>query len=275
MPICKHDEGILPEMLAKLRSEDLDIVVATRNTAGGSMGEFAKSRVRLSNFGRRLSELISHTPLSDPMSGFFVLDRRYLLEVVGELSGIGFKILLDLVASARRPVRVGEVPYRFRQRMHGQSKLDILVGFEYLQLLLDKVLGGWIPTRYVIFAIVGTTGAFVHMILLALLIKFGGVKIIQAQIAATAVVMALNFFGNNALTYRDRRRRGWGLLTGLLSFYIACSIGAFINLRIVYYVIGHGGTWYLAGFAGVIISSVWNFGVTNISTWRGSHGRRR
>jgi len=126
-------------MLEKPKAERLDIVVATRNAQGGSMGDFSAPRVCVSQLGRKLSGSISQCELSDPMSGFFVLDRRFLEEVVHSVSGIGFKILLDLVASASRPVRAGEVPYRFGQRVHGESKLDILVGIEYLQLLLDKV----------------------------------------------------------------------------------------------------------------------------------------
>ncbi len=135
----QHDEGILPAMLEKIRNEKLDLVVATRNAEGGGMGEFSKHRVWLSNLGRRLSQSVSHTNLSDPMSGFIMLDRGFLEEVVPSASGVGFKILLDLVASSRRPVRFGEVPYTFRKRIHGTSTLDIRVGLEYLQLLLDKV----------------------------------------------------------------------------------------------------------------------------------------
>src|SRR5579883_2692252 len=138
----QHDERILPRMLAKLKEERLDLVVATRNAAGGSKGSFARHRVLLSDLGHRLSLWISHTEISDPMSGFFVLTREYLEEVVRSASGVGFKILLDLVASARRPVRVGEVAYTFRNRLHGDSKLDVVVSLEYLELLLDKILGG-------------------------------------------------------------------------------------------------------------------------------------
>src|ERR1700736_4505603 len=114
----QHDEGILPAMLDKIRNEKLDLVVAPRNAEGGGMGEFSKRRVWLRNMGGRLRQSVSHTNLSDPMSGFFMLDRRFLEEIVHSASGIGFKILLDLVASSRRPVRFGEVSYTFRKRIH-------------------------------------------------------------------------------------------------------------------------------------------------------------
>ena len=159
----QHDEGILPAMLDKIRNDKLDLVVATRNAEGGGMGEFSAGRVRLSNLGRRLSQWVSHTALSDPMSGFFMLDRRFLDEVVHSASGVGFKILLDVVASASRPVRFGEVPYTFRKRIHGTSKLDILVGIEYLQLLLDKAVGNLIPPRFIIFSMVGAGGLLLSL----------------------------------------------------------------------------------------------------------------
>jgi dolichol-phosphate mannosyltransferase len=264
----QHDERILPQMLAKLKSERLDLVVASRNVAGGSMGEFAPSRIKLSQFGRRLSQLISRCNLSDPMSGFFLLDRRFLEEVVHGASGIGFKILLDLVASARRPVRFGEVPYTFRNRLRGESKLDILVGLEYLQLLLDKLIGDFIPPRFVIFTMVGAVGAVQHLGVMLLMQRLAGWDFLEAQTAGSLVAMTSNFLLNNSTTYRDRRLRGWRILTGLITFYVACWIGVLINLRVADFLKTAGIPWYVAGMCGLGIGSVWNYGVTAILTWR-------
>jgi dolichol-phosphate mannosyltransferase len=264
----QHDERILPQMLTKLKSERLDLVVASRNVAGGSMGEFAPSRIKLSQFGRRLSQLISRCNLSDPMSGFFLLDRRFLEEVVHGASGIGFKILLDLVASARRPVRFGEVPYTFRNRLRGESKLDILVGLEYLQLLLDKLIGDFIPPRFVIFTMVGAVGAVQHLGVMLLMQRLAGWDFLEAQTAGSLVAMTSNFLLNNSTTYRDRRLRGWRILTGLITFYVACWIGVLINLRVADFLKTAGIPWYVAGMCGLGIGSVWNYGVTAILTWR-------
>ena len=263
----QHDETILPRMLSKLKQGNLDIVVATRNAEGGSMGSFPTSRVWLSAFGRRLSKTVSHCDLSDPMSGFFLVDRRFLEEVIHSVSGVGFKILLDLVASSKRPVRLGEIPYQFAARIHGESKLDILVGVEYLQLLLDKAFGDLIPARFVLFGMVGAVGVLTHLLVLYALLK-SGQSFAPAQVSATFVVMTLNFFLNNAITYRDRRLRGVALIGGLISFYIACSIGAFINYRVATFGVQNGARWYVAGLVGVAIGSLWNYGVTAVFTWR-------
>src|SRR5258706_4584179 len=105
----QHDERVLPEMFDRIRGGEIDLVVASRNLTGGSMGAFAQERVRLSSLGARLAHIVCPAALTDPMSGFFILDRRFFEEVMHRLSGIGFKILVDLVASAKRPVRVEEV----------------------------------------------------------------------------------------------------------------------------------------------------------------------
>jgi dolichol-phosphate mannosyltransferase len=264
----QHDETILPEMLSRIRSDHVDIVVGTRNAQGGSMGEFSALRVRLSHLGRYLSNSIARSGVSDPMSGFFMVTRPFLNEVVHSISGIGFKILLDILASADRPVRVSEVPYRFRERIHGESKLDLLVGLEYLQLLLDKSVGHYLPVRFLIFGMVGAVGVVVHLSLLFLLLNVAHTSFITAQVIGTVLVMTLNFLLNNAITYRDRRLKGSHLLFGLATFYIACSIGAFMNVRIASFLLEAGWTWWTAGLAGLMLGSVWNYAVTALFTWR-------
>jgi len=264
----QHDETILPRMLARMKSDRAEVVIGTRNASGGSMGEFSASRVRLSNLGRHLSNLITSNQVSDPMSGFFMVTRPFLDEVVPAVSGIGFKILLDILASADRRVRVSEVPYRFGERLHGESKLDILVGLEYLQLLLDKSAGQYVPVRFILFGMVGAIGVLVHLLILFVLLNIAHTTFVTAQVIGTVLVMTLNFLLNNAVTYRDRRVRGKHLLLGLATFYTACSIGAFINIRSASFLLASGWTWYEAGFVGVSIGSVWNYAATAVFTWR-------
>jgi dolichol-phosphate mannosyltransferase len=131
----QHDESVLPQMLHLLRSRGLDLVVASRNIDGGSMGDFAKKRVRLSNLGSRISKLVCRCDLSDPMSGFFVADTAFFRASVPHLTGTGFKILVDILASSPVRPRVAEVPYQFRNRLVGESKLDVNVELEYLFLI--------------------------------------------------------------------------------------------------------------------------------------------
>ena len=263
----QHDEAILRKMLDLLGSGGYEVVVGTRNAGGGSMGEFAAWRVKLSHWGLRVSRLVTRSELSDPMSGFFMLDRRFLDEVVYRTSGVGFKILVDMLASAQRPVRVGEVPYSFRQREQGDSKLDVNVGLDYLYLLADKLAGERIPVRFVLYGAVGAVGVLLHLGVLRGALN-AGMPFAQAQTLATGLAMTGNFLLNNLVTYRDLQLRGWRLLPGLATFYVACSIGFFTNLAVSETLVEKGLPWIWAGLGGLGISSMWNYGVTNVITWR-------
>jgi len=264
----QHDESVLPKMLERIKSEHLEVVVASRNALGGSMGEFSDRRVWLSALGARISRWVCHCDVSDPMSGFFMVQRSFFESVASRLTGTGFKLLVDLLASSPVPVHIGEVSYRFRMRQRGESKLDINVELEYLYLVVDKTIGGLLPTRFALFISVGSLGLLVHLGILGLLYTRLGVDFAVSQVAATGVAMTFNFILNNIVTFRDRRLRGWRIATGLLTFYAACSLGAFINVAFARNLLRMGVPWYLAGIAGIAISSVWNYGVNTILTWR-------
>jgi dolichol-phosphate mannosyltransferase len=266
----QHDESILPKMLECIKSNQLDVVVGSRKITGGSMGEFSQRRVQLSNLGSRISRLVCHCETSDAMSGFFIVDRKYFQEVVRRLTGRGFKILVDLLASSRRPVRIADVPYHFRNRQRGESKLDTNVELEYLFLLVDKVIGDIVPTRFVLFVLVGLLGVIVHLICLGLFYRVAKVSFVLSQVLATWVAMTSNFLLNNIVTFRDRRLRGMKLVTGLFRFYAACSVGALLNVSFANFLHDAKAPWYLAGVAGTAISSVWNYGVNTVFTWRRS-----
>jgi len=264
----QHDESVLPQMWEKIRSGQYDLVIGSRHVAGGSMGEFSSGRVALSNLGLKVSRLVSKHDLSDPMSGFFVLTREFLDRVVRRTTGVGFKILLDLVASSPTPVRFAEVPFTFRTRQQGKSKLDINVGLEYLYLVADKLIGRWLPIRFILFCLVGTVGVALHLGVLYLLYRVLGASFGAALVAAIGIAMIVNFAINNATTYRDRRRRGWGFVAGLFYFILACSVGGFCNYAIAQSLLARGVWWPLAGFCGLAVGSVWNYAVSSVLSWR-------
>jgi dolichol-phosphate mannosyltransferase len=196
---------------------------------------------------------------------------RALFEAVApRLSARGFKILLDLLLSAGRPLRVAEVPYRFRPRLAGESKLDAAVLFEFLGLLMDKALGGWLPWRFVSFAAVGAVGVLVHLAVLFLVSGLPGLQFEAAQWTATLVAMTVNFLLNNRITYRDMRLRGGRLARGLLLFYLVCGIGAAANVGVAGMLVREElAGWGLAGAAGALLTVVWNYAVSSTLVWRG------
>jgi dolichol-phosphate mannosyltransferase len=263
----QHDETVLPAMLEQLRRGNADLVVGTRYAQGGSTGDWDRQREGMSRFATRLARHVIRQDVSDPMSGYFMLRREVLESTVRRLSAVGFKILLDILASAPATLRVAEVPFTFRSRFAGDSKLDELVIWEYGMLLADKTIGRYVPVRFLTFAAVGGLGVFVHMAVLTALLKGLGLDFGLAQSVATGLAMVFNFTLNNVLTYRDRRLHGRAWWRGLASFMLACSVGALANVGIATYLFESQTTWFLAALAGVLVGAVWNYAVTQLYTW--------
>ena len=265
----QHDETLLPQMLAALRRGEADVVVGSRRVAGGGdEGLSSPFRRAVSEAGGKLAQAMLPVPLADPMSGFFALPRPLLEEVAPKLTATGFKILLDILLSADRPLRVLELPYAFRARERGASKLDAGVLLEFLSLLVDKALGGRVPPRFVSFCAVGAVGVLVHLAALALLEGVQDASFSTKQWEATAVAMTVNFFLNNRVTYRDRRLRGGALARGLLLFYAVCGIGAAANVGVATLLLNDGVlAWGMAGAAGALITVVWNYAVSSTLVW--------
>ena len=264
----QHDEKLLPQMLAMLKSDTVDLVVGSRYVAGGGIGGLDAARANMSAFATRLSRIICKAEIADPMSGFFMLRRDVLEGALRRLSGQGFKILLDILASSPRSLRIRELPYNFRERQHGESKLDTLVAWEYMMLIADKLIGHIVPVRFALFAFVGGIGLFIHMSVLWFALTVAGAAFNLAQTSATIVAMTANFFINNLFTYRDRRLRGLAVLRGLFTFYAICTLGAVANVGIAGYIFSRNEVWWLAGLAGVIVGSVWNYAISSVFTWK-------
>ena len=159
------------------------------------------------------------------------------------LSCVGFKILVDLLASARGPVRVGEVGFRFRNRVHGESKLDILVGLEYLELLLHKFTRGMIPVSYLLFGLMGSVGVACNFLLAGLFSYSFHLDFRSAQFGGALITIAVNFLLNNQLTFRSAKLRGRSLLAGLAIFYLCCSIGLFAQITVATTLRASGINW--------------------------------
>jgi dolichol-phosphate mannosyltransferase len=263
----QHDETILPQLFTKIASGEADLAVGTRYSDGGSVGEWDASRHRASVWATKLGQWALKTDISDPMSGFFVLNRNTLMAAIPKLSGVGFKILLDIVSSAPTPVRIAEIPYRFRVREAGESKIGALVAIEYLALLADKTVGRFLPLRLLSFLAVGGMGVGVHLAILGTSLSLG-LAFLAAEILAVFAAMTFNFFLNNIFTYRDRRLTGWKLVRGLLSFYAICTVGGVANIGIGTWVNAQDSRWWLAGMAGVVVGAVWNFAAASFVTWR-------
>ncbi len=265
----QHDETVLPRMLEALRS-GADIAVGSRYVEGGSSGEGLNAiRQWGSDLATNLARRGLGVALTDPMSGFFMVRRDVVEGIAENLSREGFKILLDIVATSRNNLSVVEVPFTFRERLEGESKLDSLVTAQYLGLLVSKATRGLIPIRFLMFALVGASGVAVHLAALYALFEVLALGFAWAQLGATMTAMTYNYVLNNAFTYRDKRLTGLSFWVGLLTFYLVCSFGTLANVSVATWIHGYNETIPLiAGFVGALMSAVFNYAATKALTWR-------
>jgi dolichol-phosphate mannosyltransferase len=266
----QHDETVLISMIASFNADpELNLVIGSRNVEGGSSGN-GLSGIR--SFGSDMATVMARKLLKirvqDPMSGFFMIKLESFRDVVGELQRQGFKILTDLLSASRGSWKIKEIPFVFKERQYGQSKMDSAVTLEYFGLILARLTGGAISIRFVLFLFVGLTGILVQLLMVGIFLNVMFLSFFYSQILAVILAMTSNFFLNNILTYRDQSLSGKYILFGLLSFYFVCSLGAVANVAVANLVYNFVPLWILASFFGSVISSLWNFMSSKWLTWR-------
>ena len=264
----QHDETQLPKMLALLQSGEADLVVGSRYIEGGSADSFDKQRAGASMLATQVAKRVLRVEIADPMSGFFMIRRDRFEQLAPQLSTQGFKILLDIVATARGSLRIKEIPYSFGSRLHGESKLDSMVALDFLGLVLAKLTGDVVSLRFLLFAMVGSLGLLVHLAALFVALEVFNVPFPEAQACGALLAMTSNFLLNNFLTYRDQRLKGLGILRGLLLFYLVCSVGLVANVGVAFSVYDQEPIWWLAGAAGALMGVVWNYAMSGLFVWR-------
>ncbi|WP_027552495.1 glycosyltransferase family 2 protein [Bradyrhizobium sp. Cp5.3] len=264
----QHDETQLPRMLSLLMSGQAELVVGSRYIEGYKSEGFNNQRAGASALATEVAKQVLRVEIADPMSGFFMIRRDRFEELAPKLSVHGFKILLDVVASAHGTLRAVEVPYTFGARQHGESKLDSMVALDFIGLVLAKLTNDIVSLRFILFAMVGGIGLVVHLSTLFLALELFNVPFAEAQAAGALVAMTSNFILNNFLTYRDQRLKGFAIVRGLIAFYIVCSVGLLANVGVAFSVYDQEPIWWLAGLAGALMGVVWNYAMSGLFVWR-------
>jgi dolichol-phosphate mannosyltransferase len=264
----QHDETQLSKMLALLQGGEFDLVVGSRYIEGGSADSFNRQRAGASALATEVAKRVLRVKIADPMSGFFMIRRDRFEQLAPQLSTQGFKILLDIVATARGNLRVKEIPYTFGSRLHGESKLDSMVALDFLGLVLAKLTHDVVSLRFLLFALVGSIGLVVHFVALYTALEAFDWPFPEAQACGALSAMTSNFLLNNFLTYRDQRLSGFAILRGLLLFYLVCSVGLLANVGVAFSVYDQQPIWWLAGAAGALMGVVWNYAMSGLFVWR-------
>jgi dolichol-phosphate mannosyltransferase len=264
----QHDESFLRLMHQILAEGRGDLVIGTRlrKQSGGSL---SPARQRLSDMGACFFRRIGGAAVTDPMSGFFMMRREIVSRLAPRLSPDGFKILADVVLSADGNLNIVEVPYGFRKRNAGESKLTPLVAIDFLGLVVHHATAGILPIRFVLFAMIGAVGLVVHIAALSAVVEwFNMLTFDFGQLIATLLAMASNFILNNEITYRAYRYRGPSLIAGFVAFALGCSVGVIANIDVASWLYKANQTWWVAGLAGAVLSVVWNYAVSTNLIWR-------
>ena len=264
----QHDETLLAAMLERIRKGDVDVVVGSRYIPGGSADSFTSKRRFMSRLSHVAAHAITKVELSDSGSGFYMIRRDVVEGLAPRLSSQGFKLLLDIMTTARGTLRAAELPYTFRERQHGESKLDSHVVLDFAALLVAKLTNDAVSFRFLMFCFVGLTGVVIHMAALQVAIEPLALRFGVAQVAATVLAVCWNFALNNMLTYRDQRLSGWRFLTGLLRFQLICAVEAISNVGAAAWLYDYQQNWWLAGLGGALMSAVWNYVVSAAFVWR-------
>jgi dolichol-phosphate mannosyltransferase len=261
----QHDPQLVARMLAA-RGE-ADVVIASRYLASDESG-LCRTRHLLSCGGVGLTRALLGLQLADPMSGCFLMTRQWYQNARPSLSGMGFKILLDVLAppAIARP-RIVQIPTCLRSRAGGESKLDLRVLLELGAQLFEKATRGRVSARAALFFGVGLSGLLVH---LSVLCAAGGLQLPfwLAQLVAISLAMTWNFEFNNLLTFRDRRLTGLRRWHGLAMFYASCLSGAIVSETLGSALAAMGASFLLAGTAGALFAGVWNYQIATRTAWR-------
>jgi dolichol-phosphate mannosyltransferase len=277
----QHDPAILPQMIAALDA-GAEIAVGSRYVEGGGTGTWNAARRFQSWVATKLARTFIGVELTDPMSGYFILRRDDFNRIHKQLDSRGFKILLEIIARLA-PSKLAEVPYTFRSRVAGQSKLSSKVVFQYLEQLWKlSSVSRYTSVRFIKFAIVGASGTIVN---LGAFLAFAGLfEVRDWRISALATLTAnlTNYLSNNAWTFRDRAHGGWSLLRGYVSYLGLSLVGllastlTFVGLTRAYHtylypVQSSKESYVLAlGFqlVAILVGTVFNYKLNSRFNWR-------
>lgn len=271
----QHDESLLPRLYEEIASGRADIASASRFLQeDGAEGLSSARRLKISNTGIRLANRAFGLDLTDPLTGFFAVRRETVMEALPHLSGRGFKILLDIITATAVPPRVVELPFRFRPRLHGESKLDRRVMYDFFLFFIEKKIRPVLPlpARFISFALINGVGILVHLATLVVLVGVIGAGFTLAQIVGTLFGMAFNFTVNNAVTYSDQTLKGRRFVIGFGLFCVLCSVGIVANVGMANVLHDRYAeiSYVLPALAGALIAVVWNYAATRTFVW----GRR-
>jgi dolichol-phosphate mannosyltransferase len=282
----QHDASILPDMVERIRSGDADVVVGSRSTVGGGYGEWAASRRLVSWIATLIARLLLRVPVSDPMSGYFVVSRRAYEQTAPQINPRGFKILLEFVGR-NHDLRVDEVGYEFANRVHGETKLNRSVIRSYLLGVAELRVGRQINPALLLYVLVGIVGLVVNSVAFWVA-EWIGFPMIDTGLndeidpIATSFIFSVQlsilvlFVLNNEFTFWELRFRGWARLPALVVYEAMSLVGMGVHIAVFTFLqesgfllsfLG-GATRVVHNLMGAVVALVINWYLNTTYLWR-------
>jgi dolichol-phosphate mannosyltransferase len=264
----QHPPEVLPD-LVKAIENGAEMAIASRYVPGGSCEGWGLLR-RINSRG---AIFIAHVllPLTrkikDPMAGFFVFKKQAIAGA--DLKPTGYKILLEILMEGKFQ-NIAEVPFTFKTRSRGQSKLNVRQQIDYLKHIYSLMRRTGELLRFVKFCVVGASGVGVNLGILTALTEVAGLHPRYSSAVAIEVSIITNFLFNNYWTFRDRSSaKTESTIKRLGKFNLVSLAGAGINWGIFNLFYEVVDLHYIAAqFIGIAVATLWNYTFSTWWTWR-------
>ncbi len=261
---------VLNAFLHALRNKT-DLVVGSRFLKSADIKGLSQRRTggsSLANVLSRCSLRKKYSHITDYMSGCFVANLDACLAFIYKVDVNGFKFLYELLAVSRGKLSVEEIPLTFEPRLHGESKLDLSIVWDFLISLLHTATCRILPRRAISFAIVGLSGVLVQLLTTSFVMNIFAFTFKEALPISVITAATSNYLINNKLTFRSKRLTGVLLIKGLLKFLLVASfpVVANIGLATAFYNMVSDNE-LLAQIAGISIVFIWNYVASSRFVW--------
>ena len=267
----QHEPIAIIEAIEELKANNLDLVLGSRFLEESKLKGLSRKRTKGSTLANKFARLSLHKNyrhITDYMSGCMALRRDSCLDFVREIDVNGFKFLYELLGISSGKLNIKEIAIDFKSRLHGKSKLDIAILWDFFISLLHTISGKVLPRRAISFALVGISGIFVQLISTEILIKLVGTTFQSALPFSVLIAASTNYLINNSLTFRSRRLKSFELIQGLLKFLLVASLPVIANVGLAtsfYKFITPSA--FLAQIAGIIVVFIWNYAASSKFVW--------
>ncbi|MDO5844313.1 MAG: glycosyltransferase family 2 protein [Methanocorpusculum sp.] len=270
-----HPVNLIPQFYYAIEDEKYDVCIGSRYTKGGDIQNWPLKR-RVISLGATGLGRVLFPDVTDPVSGFFAIKRDVVKN--SELKPRGYKILMEVLGKGKWE-SFKEIPFTFKDREVGESKLKISTMTDYISQCINiglfafthhdtKVWKEWM--KILKFGIVGLSGIFVNTAVLFAFTEWAHLYYLISSFFAIEASIITNFILNDFWTFKggsnNKFSRKW---KRFLSYQVISICGTLINMGVLFIFTDLVGLWYIAAnIIGILVAFIWNFFVNRNVTWR-------